>query len=163
MFFQINSEDIELLKRVIRPEMFVVSKNGTSQVQSIDKRGILTTNINDGDIYYKYDEVIPLLKGFEHIELVDLYTVSDLITNRVGYGNYKPNHNFFPHFYEVTEESIELKIQLYHNFDIIHCDHLIENSGKVYYYLMTKNFDIYNLHTKGLAIINPNYYGTIQL
>jgi hypothetical protein len=161
MLFEINKEDLNLLKQVIKPEMFVISKNGVSKVVSIDNHRILTTNDSDGDTYYKYDEIIPLLKGFEHIELIDLYTIADLITDRVSYGNYRPNYNFLPHFYEVTEESIDLKIQLYHNFDVIHCENLIQNTGKVYYYLISKQFDIYNLHTKGLAIIYPKYYGTV--
>ena len=70
MLFEINKEDLNLLKQVIKPEMFVISKNGVSKVVSIENHRILTTNDSDGDTYYKYDEIIPLLKGFEHIELI---------------------------------------------------------------------------------------------
>lgn len=163
MLFQLNKEQLDLVKKVILPETFVITKHGVSKVLSVDKYRVLTTNKDLGDLYHDYSDVIPLLKGFEHLELIDLYTISDLITDRIGYGNYKPNHNFLPHFYEVTEESIDLKIQIYHNFDIIHCDHLLTNLGKVYYYLTSKNFDVYNLHKKGLAIISPEYYGTTKL
>jgi hypothetical protein len=100
------------------------------------------------------------MKGFEHLTFLDLFNIVDIITERVGYGNYKPNHNFVPHYYEVTEESIDLKVQIYHNFDIVHCDNQITNLGSVYHYLLSKNYDIYNLHKKGLVIIDPSYYGT---
>jgi hypothetical protein len=163
MLFQLNREQFDLVKKVVLPGMFVITKHGVSKVLSVDKFRVLTTNENLGDLYYDYSDVVPIMKGFEHLTLIDLYTVADLITDRIGYGNYKPNHNFLPHLYEVTEESIELKIQIYHNFDIIHCDHLLRNIGKAYYYLISKNFDIYNLNKKGLAIIDPQYYGTNEL
>lgn len=163
MLFQLNTEQLDLVKRVIIPGMFVVTKEGISKVLNVDRYRVLVTNKKQGDLYYDYSNIIPIMKGFEHIELLDLYTIADLITDRIGYGNYKSNYNFLPHFYEVTEESIDLKIQIYHNFDIIHCDHLLTNLGKVYYYLISKNFDVYNLHKKGLAIIDPEYYGTNKL
>jgi hypothetical protein len=163
MLFQVNKDDLNLLKSIVSPEMFIISKLGLSQVLEVHKNAVLTRTKNFGDVYFDYDQIVPILKGFEHLSLIDLFTIADLITGRIGYGNYKPNYNFLPHFYEVTEESIDLKIQIYHNFDIIHCDHLLKNTGKVYSYLVSKNYDIYNLKEKGLAIIDPKYYGTVEL
>jgi hypothetical protein len=160
MSFQVNKEDMELLKKIIVPEIFVITKKGLAKVLSIDKYKVLTHNTQYGDVYYNYDEIIPIMKGFEHLTFLDLFNIVDIITERVGYGNYKPNHNFVPHYYEVTEESIDLKVQIYHNFDIVHCDNQITNLGSVYHYLLSKNYDIYNLHKKGLVIIDPSYYGT---
>jgi hypothetical protein len=40
---------------------------------------------------------------------------------------------------------------------------LLKNTGKVHSYLVSKNYDIYNLKEKGLAIIDPKYYGTVEL
>lgn len=163
MIFEINKDDLELLKSVVSPNMFVITKLGLSQVLEIHKNKVLTRNKTFGDIYFNYEEIIPIMKGFQHLSLIDLFTIADLVSGRIGYGNYKPNYNFLPHFYEVTEESIDLKIQIYHNFDVVYCDNLLTNLGKVYSYLISKKFDIHNLQEKGLAIINPNHYGTNQL
>lgn len=163
MIFEVNKDDLDLLKSVVSPEMYVITKLGLSQVLEIHKNKVLTRNKTFGDIYFSYEDIIPIMKGFEHLSLIDLFTITDLVSGRVGYGNYKPNYNFLPHFYEVTEESIDLKVQIYHNFDIVYCDHLLTNVGKVYSYLLSKNFDIHNLNQKGLAIINPNHYGTDKL
>ena len=98
MLFQLNKEQLYLVKKVILPGMFVTTKQGVSKVLSVDKYRVLTTNEKLGDLYYDYSDVVPIMKGFEHLTLIDLYTVADLITDRIGYGNYKPNHNFLPHF-----------------------------------------------------------------
>lgn len=163
MKIQLNEDELSLLKSVILPGIFVVTKLGISEVLEVQSNKVLTRSKYFGDIYYNYNQIVPILKGFEHLSLIDLFTITDLITGRIGYGNYKPNYNFLPHFYEVTEESIDLKIQIYHNFDIIHCDHLLTNIGKVYSYLISKKFDCYNLQEKGLALIDPQYYGTDRL
>ncbi len=163
MIDHIKKDDINLLKSVIKPGIFVVTKSGISKVLNTMENNILTINDNNEEFYYDYTDVIPIMKGFFHLTLMDLYTITDLITGRSGYGNYKPNYNFLPHFYEITEESIDLKVQIYHNFDIIHCDNLLTNIGKAYYYLTSRHFDIYNLQEKGLAIIDPVFYGTDRL
>jgi len=163
MINRLSEIEIQLLKRVIVPEIFVITKKGLAQVISIDKNRVLTNSKEYGETYYSYDEIIPIMKGFEHLTFLDLFNIVDILTDRIGYGNYKPNHNFIPHYYEITEESIDLKVQIYHNFDIIYCDNLITNLGSVYHYLLSKNFDVYNLHKKGIVIIDPEYYGTNKL
>jgi len=163
MITHVKRDDVDLLKTAITPGTFVITKSGISKVLNVLENNILTINDKNEESYYNYSDVIPIMKGFVHLTLMDLYTITDLVTDRIGYGNYKPNYNFLPHFYEVTEESIDLKVQIYHNFDIIHCDNLLSNIGKAYYYLTSKHFDIYNLQEKGLAIIDPEYYGTNRL
>lgn len=160
MITRLNKEDIELLKLIIKPNIYVITKNGLAKVKSVENDSIKIVDEKKSEIDISYSEVIPIMKGFQHLTFLDLFTIVDLITERVGYGNYKPNHNFVPHFFEVTEESIDLKIQIFHNFDIIYCDNMITNLGSVYHYLLSKNFDVYNLHKKGIVIIDPSYYGT---
>jgi hypothetical protein len=67
MLFQLNREQLDLVKKVIMPGMFVITKNGVSKVLSVDKYRVLTTNKNLGDLYCDYSDVVPILKGFEHL------------------------------------------------------------------------------------------------
>jgi hypothetical protein len=97
MINRLSEIEIQLLKRVIVPEIFVITKKGLAQVISIDKNRVLTNSKEYGETYYSYDEIIPIMKGFEHLTFLDLFNIVDILTDRIGYGNYKPNHNFIPH------------------------------------------------------------------
>ena len=158
MIIKLHKEDIDLLKLIVKPNIYVITKEGLAKVISVKNNDIQVINSEKIESIVAFQDIIPIMKGFEHMTFLDLFTIVDIITDRIGYGNYKPNHNFVPHFYEITEESIDLKVQIFHNFDIIHCDNMITNLGAVYHYLLSKNYDVYNLHKRGLVIINPSYY-----
>ena len=50
MLFQLNKEQLYLVKKVILPGMFVTTKQGVSKVLSVDKYRVLTTNEKLGDL-----------------------------------------------------------------------------------------------------------------
>lgn len=160
MIFQLSKEDIVLIKSYIKPNLFVITKGGLRKVIGLDSDSIIVIDKEDNKETYDYSEIIPLLKGFKHIKLQHLFDVVDIIRNNTGYQNYKPNFNFLPNFIEITDESIELKVQIFSNFDIIHCDNLTRNLGTAYHYLTSNNYDVYGLHKKGLAIIDSDNYET---
>lgn len=160
MIFEISKEDEVIMKSFIKPNLFVITKEGLRKIKSVHSEYVQTIDENDSEQSYNFSDVIPLLKGFKHLKVQHLYDVVDIITDNKGYGNYKTNFHFLPHFIEVTEESIELKVQFFNNFDIIHCDNLIKNLGQVYHYLASHNYDVYGLHKKGLAVIDSDSYET---
>lgn len=160
MVFEQTKEDLELVKPYLRPDAFVITKEGLRKIVNVSPEIILTVDKEGIGESYSYDSVIPIIKGFKHLEQKHLFDVIDIITDNKGYRNYKPNFHFLPHFIEVTEESIELKIQIFQNFDIVYCDNLISNIGSAYQYLVSKNYDVHSLHKKGLVIIDSDNYGT---
>lgn len=160
MVFDISKEDETIMKSFIKPNSFVITKEGLCKIKSVHLEHVQTTDKDGSEQSYKFSEIIPLLKGFKHLKVQHLYDAVDIITDNKGYGNYKSNFHFLPHFIEVTEESIELKVQFFNNFDIIHCDNLIKNLGPVYHYLASQHYDVYGLHKKGLAIIDSDCYET---
>lgn len=160
MIFEISKDDESLMKSYMKPNLFIITKEGLRKIKSVHFDYLKAIDKNNLEESYKYSEVVPILKGFKHLKNQHLYDIVDIITNNKGYGNYKSNFHFLPDFIEITEESVELKVQVFNNFDIIHCDNLTKNLGSAYHYLASRGYDIYGLHKKGLAIIDSDYYET---
>lgn len=154
----IDSTHLELIKTALKVGYSIVTRDGMFHVKGITPDGVIVEDNEGNDIPYTFVEVIPILKGFKHLNYKDIYNIADIISNNNEFNNYKLNLNFLPHFFEITEESKDIKIQIYHNFDIVYCDKLISNMGHAYYYLMSKGYDVYNLHKLGLAIIDSKVY-----
>lgn len=154
----IDSTHLELIKTSLKVGYSFVTSDGVSRIKSITVDGVITDDNEGNEKLYTFIEIIPILKGFKHLNYKDIYNIADIISNNNEFNNYKLNLNFLPHFFEITEESKDIKIQIYHNFDIVYCDKLISNMGHAYYYLMSKGYDVYNLHKIGLAIIDSKVY-----
>ncbi len=150
----IDKKDIDLLKASLRINGKVITSNGLSKIKAIFEDSILV----EDDKLYSFFDVLPVMKGFKHLGFKEIYDIADIITENKSFNNYKLNLNFLPHFFEVTEESKDVKIQIYHNFDIIYCDRLSQNLGQVYFYLISKGYDIHNLYKKGIVVIDSDKY-----
>lgn len=154
----IDSTHIELIKSALKVGYGIITRDGISYIKSITEEGVIAEDNTGYQKSYTFIEVIPILKGFKHLNYKDIYNIADIIANNNEFNTYKLNLNFLPHFFEITDESKDIKIQIYHNFDIVYCDKLISNMGHAYYYLMSKGYDVYNLHKIGLAIIDSKIY-----
>lgn len=154
----IDSTHLELIKTALKVGYSFVTHDGVSRIKNITADGVITDDNEGNEKLYTFIEIIPILKGFKHLNYKDIYNIADIISNNNEFNKYKLNLNFLPHFFEITEESKDIKIQIYHNFDIVYCDKLISNMGHAYYYLMSKGYDVYNLHKIGLAIIDSKVY-----
>jgi hypothetical protein len=154
----IDDKYLHLIKSSLFVNNKVISKDGIATIININEDGIIAIDNNNEKKQYSFYDVIPILKGFKHLNYKEIYSIADIIVNNNEFNTFKLNFNFLPHFYEVTDESKDIKIQIYHNFDIVYCDNLISNLGKAYFYLSSNGYDIYNLNTIGLAIINSKVY-----
>ena len=160
MIFEISKQDELLMRSYMKTNLYIITKEGIRKIKSIYHEYVNTIDNKGSEQSFEYLDIIPILKGFKHLKIQQLYDVVDIITNNKGYRNYKSNFHFLPDFIEITEESVELKVQIFNNFDIVHCDNLIKNLGSAYHYLASDNYDIHGLYKKGLAIIESDYYET---
>lgn len=150
----IDEKDIELIKATLRVNNKVITPNGVSIIKAIFDDCVLTEDCNNNTFTYPLINIIPILKGFKHLSFKEMYDIADIVTENNSFNEYKLNLNFLPHFLEITDESKDIKIQIYHNFDIVYCDKLCSNLGQVYFYLLSKGYDIHNLYKKGFVVID---------
>lgn len=160
MSFKLAQYQRFILGEYIFPGVYVSTIYGISKVIkcTVDTITVIPIGLYD-HMQITYDDAVPILKSFKHLTVSDVIRISELIIDDDVPTEYKTNFNFVPSFIEVTDEKRDIKIQIYKDFDIVHCDNLLKNASTAYAFLKRRGFDIARLADSGLAIIDPTPYG----
>ncbi len=160
LVYKLNDDNLDMIKDIIRPGSYVSTIRGFARVIKCTPDNLFVMILGGNDLLQlTYSEVVPILKGFEHLLMSDAYAICDIITGNFDKVEYKPNFNFFPSYIEITEEVNKIKIQIFNSFDILYCDNLLTHAPAAFSYMKRRGYDIGGLSKHGLAIIDPTPYG----
>ncbi len=154
----LNATEREIVRDHLSVNQKVVTPDGVGRVLKITRDACMVSYENGINKQWDINDVAPMLRGFRHLNTLDLYEICDIVLASNEPMVYKPNFNFFPSFVEVTEDAKKIKIQVYKTFNIIHCDTIAMRTPKAYSYLKRRGYDIEGLQEMGLAVIDPTAY-----